>query len=83
MVPVFGSSACLAGVAGIFSLLELSTDSFRTALLTDDGCASCAGCETCVVCESVVAWLGLFSSSATFVSGLVESGLACGAGSVF
>ena len=67
LVPVFGSSACLAGVAGIFSLLELSTDSFRTASLTDDACASCAGCEAC---ESVVAWLGLSSVSATFVSGL-------------
>ena len=32
-------------------------------------------------CESVVAWLGLFSASATFASGLVESGLASGAGS--
>lgn len=78
MIPVFGSSACLSGVADIFSLLEFSTDSFRTASFTDDACASCAGYSAC---ESAVAWLGLFSASATLASGLVESGLASGAGS--
>lgn len=81
MIPVFGSSACLSGVAGIFSLLEFSTDSFRTASFTDDACASCASCAGCSACESAVAWLGLFSASATLASGLVESGLASGAGS--